>query len=95
MSDRITTKMVQRAYEMLRDALGKREAAAYHDVGGWMLDCNHTYGGYVIVEINNIHGGETHPLGDTRKSAREFFDACHFALRVLGVAKLVKEAAHV
>jgi hypothetical protein len=48
-------------------------------VGAWTLDCNPTYGGYVIEEIANEGGGVTQPFGSMRRNAREFCDAVYFA----------------
>lgn len=54
-------------------------------VGAWHLDHNGTYGGYIVAEMVSEGGGESHPLGERRKSAREFCEAVYFAEQVLRV----------
>lgn len=64
----------------IESAGGAQNVAA---VGAWMLDHNGIYGGYVIAEMFNEGGGESHPLGDLRRPARDFCDAVRFALDAL------------
>ena len=85
MSDRIGRKEVEKAFERLMSLLGKRPAKGYKDVGGWRLDANSTYGGYIVEEIVNEAGGITQPLGSMRMKAQAFYDACHFAEDVIRV----------
>ena len=58
-------------------------------VGAWVLDHNSVYGGYVVEQMENEHGGISHPLGSGRKSAREFCDAVRFALDALRASEPV------
>ncbi len=43
-----------------------------HFPGGWALDYNSTYGGYVIEEEMES-GGVSHPFGSLRRSSREMY----------------------
>jgi hypothetical protein len=83
MSDRYTRKDAESAFVRLREVCGKRHAESYGDVGGWRLDYNGVYGGFVVEEIVNEGGGITHPLGEGRRRARDFVDAVRFATRVI------------
>lgn len=97
MTDRYTTKNAEAAFERLAAALGKSTAktggpiwARIGDrnvarVGAWLLDHNSIYGGFVVAEIVNEGGGESHPLGERRMSAREFCEAVYLAERVAGI----------
>lgn len=93
--DRYTTKNAEAAFERLAGKLGKSTAKSggpiwtrqgdrnVARVGAWALDHNSIYGGFVIVEIVNEGGGESHPLGERRRPAREFCDVVYFAERAL------------
>ena len=52
-------------------------------IDAWTLDCNPTYGGYVIEVIANSGGGIHQPFGSTRHNAREFCAMVRFALDAL------------
>ena len=59
--------------------------------GGWALDHNPTYGGYVIHEIADVPG-ETwirEPFGTERRSAREMVSVIRFALDTLAASRKV------
>lgn len=81
--DRYTRKDAERAFDLLCKATGHRKAVAYNDVGGWQLDYNGVYGGYVIHAIVNDGGGVTEPFGSMRRPAREFCSTVTFAIRAL------------
>jgi len=81
--DRYTRKDAERAFVRLCGMTGHRPARAWNDVGGWLFDWNGTYGGGVVAEVVTDGGGQSHPLGDRRRTAREFCDAVYFAARVL------------
>ena len=91
---RYTKKDAERYFESLRKELGK-PVAYYQDekgqwqvnVGGWILDENFAYGGFVIHEIINTGGGVNCPFGYERLKAREFCERIGFALRVLQISK--------
>ena len=56
--------------------------------GGWALDHNSWYGGYVIQEIDPNGGtGIFEPFGSRRRTAREFCDAVNFALSAISLAQ--------
>lgn len=80
---RYTRKDAEAAFERLCKATGHRIASSYDDIGAWELDYASEYGGYTVNEIVNDAGGVNRPLGDQRRSAREFCDAVYFAERVL------------
>jgi len=86
-ADRYTRKDAERALQRLAAATGNRPATSWNDVGGWSLDYNPIYGGCVVVEIASEGGGQSHPLGDQRRTPRAFCDAVHFALRALDEVK--------
>ena len=95
MTDRYTRKDAEAAFERLCFALDKprgewtKDAARPHALtsneGGWTLDYNRTYGGYVIHEYVNDRGGVREPFGSQRRSARDFCDAVRFALDALHI----------
>ena len=87
--ERGTKAQVDRVFARLLEVLGKRLAKSYKDVGGWQLDYNPTYGGYMIEEIHNDKGGVCTPMGQRRMPAREFHEALHFAISAV-VTKGVK-----
>jgi len=81
--DRFTRKDAEKALQDLCALLGKRVAKEWNDVGAWRLDYNPTYGGFVVEQIDDEHGSISRPLGDTRVSAREFWERVHFTWRAL------------
>lgn len=83
MSERYTKKDAEAAFLRLVEATGNRVAESYNDVGGWQLDHNSVYGGYVVHEISNEHGAVSEPYSSTRRNAREFCDVVWFAIRTL------------
>jgi hypothetical protein len=86
MADRVTKAMALKAFEVLAKECGKRIATSYKDAGAWHLDHAACYGGYVVVEqLGN--GGETHPLGDERKSAKDFYHCAWYAVHAIEIAK--------
>lgn len=80
--DRYTRKDAEAAFDRLCEATGHRKATAYNDVGAWALDYVACYGGYVVESPVNDGGGIIHPLGERRRTAREFCDAVRFAIAV-------------
>lgn len=78
--ERTTKSDARRHFQWLLEALGKREASTYNDVGGWRLDYAPYYGGYRVVEITNEGGAERHPIFRQRLSAREFCQCVQFFL---------------
>lgn len=80
MSQRMTEKDARTAFVNLLDALGKREATSYGDVGGWVFDYAACYGGVSIREITSTGGGQT--IVTERMTLREFVGACYFLRRV-------------
>lgn len=85
--DRYTIKDAEQCFERLLTTLGKRKARSYNDVGGWRLDYNPTYGGVIIEEIINPHGGINHPIIGSRLTSREFCQTINFMTRVSGLIR--------
>lgn len=83
MAERTTKSQINSSFDHYLKAMGKRPATAYNDVGGWGLDYNPSYGGYVIYEVINKGGAQSHPLGSGRRSPSAFYDMLWFATRSL------------
>lgn len=83
MADRYTKRDAVAAFERLMKATGNRPAQSYKDVGGWVLDHNGIYGGYVVEQIYNENGAITQPFGYRRRTAREFCDVVNFACQAI------------
>jgi hypothetical protein len=84
--ERYTRKHAESAFDRLVKVLGQRQAQSWNDVGGWTLDYNSAYGGFVVEEISSESAGVSHPFGPMRRSARDFCDAVRFvedALRAM------------
>lgn len=93
--ERYTIKDAERAFERLATVLDKgteqwvkdpeRESGSRAVIGAWALDYNPIYGGCVITEICNVNGGITHPMGDSRRTPREFCAMVRFAIDAIKV----------
>ena len=81
--DRYTRKDAERQFERLIKAIGGRVAKSYDDHGAYRLDWNIVYGGGGVERVSKESTGVSQPFCATRKNAREFCDAVHFAIRVL------------
>jgi len=93
MTNRVTKTMIRNQFINLCDALGKRVATDYNDVGAWKLDYSPHYGGYTIVEkLEN--GGETHPISMRRHKGSEFFEMLIFALRAIAIDRNENEHSY-
>jgi len=88
---RYTEKDAEEHAKRLAQALGKKFGDCWDEktrksiVGCWKVDCNPIYGGCIIEEIVNEHGGVTDPILNIRLPPREFCNAVNFALRVLDI----------
>lgn len=60
-------------------AFGLRAATKWNDVGGYLLDYNPTYGGYVVRQIINSSGAVTEPLGSMRRTPTVMAETLDFA----------------
>jgi hypothetical protein len=103
MTDRYTRRDAEAAFERLAAAVGAKIAdpswklTDRRRLGAWILDHNSVYGGYVIEayvsdspprdERKQAYTAVTRPMGDTRRNARDFADACHFAARAIEAAR--------
>jgi hypothetical protein len=96
---RTTKKDVQGMFTRLLKAYGKRQAPimvndnaddVMHIPGGWILDYNSVYGGYVI-EQEEGRGCISHPFGAGRRNAREMYLSMHMACCVLEQLALEKQ----
>lgn len=102
---RYTHRNAVAAFEALAETVGAPLASDYPDIhdarrnGAWLLDRNHTYGGYVIAahvpdspprpgdDRPQAYTAETHPLGSERRSTRDFVTGCWLAVRAIGAYK--------
>lgn len=82
---RYSRKDAESAFHTLCLVLGRRAATSWNDVGAWQLDWASEYGGYVVQEIMTDSGAVTCPLGDLRRTAREFCESVYFVRRALEV----------
>ena len=76
---RTTRKNVEGIFSVLAKMMGKQIGC---EPGNWQLDYQPDYGGYVICETLST-GGETKPLGHSRRTAGDMWDTMHFAIRLL------------
>jgi hypothetical protein len=83
MTYRATETELNEAFNLFCQAIGKRVAQTWNDIGAWTLDHAKEYGGYVIQEIIDSRGAREIPLGDQRYSATELVERMRFALRWL------------
>ncbi len=90
---KVTDQNARRAYTALRELLGKREANTPNDTGGWYLDRNFTFGGYVICEVRDSSGGVSMPLMATRLRTEAFVQACRMASEAVHIARAAAHAA--
>lgn len=103
MSDRYTRNDAVAAFERLADAVGAKIADSTWKItdrrrlGAWSLDHNGVYGGYVIQAYvadstpadgrPQAYTAVTLPMGERRQSARDFAQACHFAVRAIEASR--------
>ena len=88
MSNRVTRQVAENQFKRLCDALGKRVATSYNDVGAWQLNYAQCYGGYQIQEIVTSTGGISEPFSSSRMSGKELYDYVNFALRAIQIDRL-------
>jgi hypothetical protein len=84
---RTTNEQVKNMFVQFVETIGGTIAARYDDVGGYRLDHNPTYGGFVIERIHNEHGGVTRPFGDMRRKNSEMWDTLRFAIDAIHAAQ--------
>ena len=97
---RTTKKQVEGTFKTLADALGHPTENLWtmgkksnkSTIGGWVLDHNGIYGGYVIEEIVTDGGGTTHPFGPTRRPAGAMWEFLHSMLTGLAHKSIGKGA---
>lgn len=80
---RTTKKDVEAAFDRLLEAIGGKRATSCSDVGGYRLNHNSCYGGWVIEQVTNESGGVDCPFGHRRMPATEFCVAVYFACRAI------------
>ena len=78
---------IEEVFEYFLQSIGGRKATSFGDVGGYRLDYNSIYGGYVIERIVTDGGGVTRPFGDQRMTASAFCDCLWFARRAVSMAE--------
>lgn len=76
---RITKKEVYGMFRRFLSVIGEREAQKFNDTGGFNLDHNATYGGYMIEKIGCDRGSVDHPFCSKRMNASEMYNALYFA----------------
>lgn len=100
MSDRYTEKDAAISASRLAGVLGKEFGACWKKdksgklkakVGCWDIDYSPTWGGIVINEKVNESGGESTPLGTTRKTPREFVESVNFTIKAIEIYKNKKK----
>lgn len=85
--ERTTRKEVEQLFAWYLEAAGKRAATSWSDVGGWLLDYNPTYGGYVIREVCNAQGGQSTPITERRAAPAVFAQMLRFATATIAAAR--------
>ncbi len=81
--ERITKKQVEKLFQHFLKVTGRKPLASFNDVGGYFLEYNGIYGGFIICQMME-NGGEATPLGLGRKTSREMWNCLHFALNCIG-----------
>jgi hypothetical protein len=85
MADRITKSQIKSMFALFLKSIGCRPAQDYKDVGGYLLDYNPIYGGYVIERIYNTQGAIDQPFGAYRMKSQDFWYAMRFAMDAIEV----------
>lgn len=88
---RYTEKEARNCAKRLADLLGKKFGDCYTKEDGkyksivscWDINYNPIYGGVQITEIVNESGGISLPLGEMRRSPREFCESVWFAEKAI------------
>lgn len=88
MSERITTKQLEKQIELLNKGLNRpttmfenKEDKLVHRVGHLYLHKSHF--GYTLEEITSEQGGVSHPLSASSLTAREMYNTLHTLRDVL------------
>ena len=82
---RTTKEQLQNKFEQFVKAVGGKVASEYNDEGGYSLDNQPIYGGWVVEQVVNDAGSIHHPFGPARKKAGELWDALDFAIRAIEI----------
>jgi len=93
MDDRYTRKDAEKCLKNLAEVMGKEVGDCWEKIddklvskiGCWELDCNPIYGGCIVEEIMNEHGGVGNPLTELRMSPREFCQATRMIERAIEI----------
>src|SRR6185295_8196838 len=72
-------------------AIGGHVADSYNDVGGFTLDHNSVYGGWLIEQIGCENGSVNHPFGSRRMKIGELYEALSFAIYSIEYLKFKQE----
>ena len=88
MNRRYTLKEVEGIVDEFMSMLDIPKARDCSDVGGWRLDYNPIYGGYVIEQIHNEFGGVEMPFGHSRKGAKELVETLWFARQAIRIMEV-------
>jgi hypothetical protein len=77
--NRTTKQEVKNVFKyFIENYMNGKIAEKYNDVGGYRLDYNPIYGGYVIERIESTGGGISCPFGHGRLKASEFVQQLNF-----------------
>lgn len=88
-----TKKQAEGCFQRLASVMGKQAGNCWavkdgknvSKVGCWEFDYNPIYGGGIITEIHNEHGGIIHPLGEGRLHPYEFCRATNMIERAIQI----------
>lgn len=81
MSNRISRKMVEAKFEQWANKMQECNAGVAEG-DKFALDYS-SYGGYMVVIVDNSNGAHWTPFGYTRRPARDMFEVLNFALTCL------------
>lgn len=75
---KINANMVNTQFERFLEYNGLHESMYHDDVGGYALDYQREYGGYIIECVINPQGAVSYPFGRERRNAKEMYDVLQF-----------------
>ena len=83
MSTRKTKDDVKGMFVRLCRMMGKNISST--EVGGWSLDYQSEYGGFVIEQLENQSGGVSHPLREKRRSCVEMYWSMYMCICAIDI----------
>jgi len=82
-AERLAKKLKKRFGDCWKKVKGKNVARK----GCWYTDDNSIYGGSVINEMSNEHGGVRQPFGPQRRKPTNFCETTRFAERAIEISE--------